>query len=147
APRPRFGKGVGGDDDVSQLLQHKPLSRRRRLGGSRRRSRGGAVRGRRRTAGSGLAAQNLEHDSAASRTFAFDSPAAILHHFLNGIHNLFFGFALNAISFGHNKILLPSALCASPVMEIPYGCPIHSVNCEKGAEKPQKTPLTGPPGF
>ena len=56
-------------------------------------------------AGSGFA-QNLEHNGAASRAFALNRLAPVLHCFFDAIVDLFFGFALNAISFGHKNFTI-----------------------------------------
>src|SRR4051794_27823558 len=76
-------------------------------GGGLRRSSCSWGRGSRRgcRTGSSFAAQDLEHHSAASRTFAFDGSAPVFHNFFNGINDFFFGFALNTVSFGHKYFL------------------------------------------
>ena len=55
--------------------------------------------------GGGLATEDFEHDGPTSGAPAFDGLAPVLHGFLNPVGDFFFGFALNAVSFGH-KILL-----------------------------------------
>ena len=88
-------QGIGRNDDISELLRHtkKIRSVRRHWRGRRRARRGGGS----------LSSQNLEHDRAAGRAFAFDGFPTVLHRFLNGLSDLFFRFALNAITFGHKK--------------------------------------------
>ena len=49
-----------------------------------------------------FAPQYLEHDRPTGGATAFDSFAAVLHRLFHGINDFLLGFALNAISFGHN---------------------------------------------
>ena len=49
-------------------------------------------------------AQNLEHHRAASRAFALDGFAAVLHGFFDAIGDGLFSLALDAISFRHKKV-------------------------------------------
>jgi hypothetical protein len=57
--------------------------------------------------GRGLAAQNLEHDRAASRAFAFDGLAPVFHRFLDAIGDFALGLAFDAISFCHKNFYRP----------------------------------------
>ena len=58
----------------------------------------------------GLAAQNLEHDRAASRAFAFDGLAPVFHRLLDAIGDFALRLAFDAISFCH-KIFAARASC------------------------------------
>src|SRR2546429_504212 len=88
---------------------------------------------RRRSGGFGrsFATEDFEHDRAAGGAFAFDGFAAVLHQLLDGIDNLFFRLALNAVSFGHKKLLTKNTP-AAPVLNVPlaYGAAVGSVNSE-----------------
>jgi hypothetical protein len=57
-----------------------------------------------------FAAQNLEHDRAANRAFAFDRLAPVFHCFLDAIGNVPLGLAFDAISLSH-KIFAARASC------------------------------------
>ena len=59
--------------------------------------------------GSAGFAQNLEHDRAAGGTLAFNGFAPIFHSLFHAIGDFFFGFALNAISFGHKNFTIRAA--------------------------------------
>src|SRR5688572_8207117 len=97
--------------------------RRIRRRGRRRRRRGGC--GRR------LAAENLEHDGAARRALSLDRLPPVFHDFFNGVDDLFFGFALYAISFGHRQFPPQSPHAMGQLVGLPYGRLNRSVNWEK----------------
>ena len=74
--------------------------------------------------------QNLEHDSAAGRTTAFDRLSPVFHRLFDRIGNLFFGLTLYAVSFSHNLYNEIGAPYASDSLRITYKLVIHSVNIE-----------------
>src|SRR5262249_31553959 len=131
----RFVQRIGGDDDISELLRHNQEV----LGDS-------GVAG---VAGAGgvafppkilnMTVPQVGHlPLIALRPFFITSSTASTISFL-------------ALHLTQYPSAIIKSFCQAPYaprrfMQIPYGCPIHSVNCEKGAENPQKTHLTGPPG-
>src|SRR5580692_271230 len=66
-----------------------------------------------RLAAAGLA-QNFEHDRTTGRALAFNGLAPIFHCFFDAVGDLFFGFALNAISFGHKNLTIRASCPNGP---------------------------------
>jgi hypothetical protein len=76
----------------------------------------------------GFATQDFEHDGPTSRAPAFDGLASVLHGFLNPVGDFFFGFALNAVSFGHKKFAARSPHVPLQLLRIAYGAFCKTVN-------------------